>query len=528
MEFPLMMYELTRGARRKVTYAMHLVPAGFCTVVMFFAWATLGVVGASSDELADFSGEFLLWATVTFQMGTVFLFTPMLTAGAIAREMQERTLGLLLMANARGVDVLFAKGLSAFTQSELLVLSCLPLQAMAALFGGVDVTGLFFVLTYVTLLNIAMTGVGLFCSSLAGRPVDAFILTVGFAMIWTMAGMMVDAVMAFSGSYLAMVSLNPLTPVTDAAAGRYLIDWLPIALAAGALGILSATGALPLIRRGAVEGAAASLHRPVYRGWRRGKPGRIPVLDWEVPVPKRLAIGPIDRLYAAGIGMRGGVYLRLPWSVFTVALSVIAALAVSFLIPIFVIYDVTISLAAARRDGSLELLYVTAESDEALAATVFKTHFRRALIFFPAVLVANAWENVIQWVISYELYAWFNFAASAAGVVAVSVIQIGFYVALGSYAATWRRTAAMQTFLAYLLYIGCGITLSCISGLLLAPTFFLVNAASNTTPSPLYSLVTAALEGVFLVLVAVACYQMFRTELSMRWRTGLAPLAAGQ
>ena len=64
-----------------------------------------------------------------------------MAAPAIATEKKERTLELLILADKRHVDVLMAKYIAVLMYVEMLVLSVLPLQAISAVFGGVDVGG---------------------------------------------------------------------------------------------------------------------------------------------------------------------------------------------------------------------------------------------------------------------------------------------------------------------------------------------------------------------------------------------------
>ena len=183
MELPLVQRELTRSAKLKRIYVLRVLVLGAALLVLAFIWTgalitSRGVAGFSSPaSLGEQCGRGLAEVSTLFQVAVVFLIAPVLCAGRIAEEKEERTLGLLALADFRGWDVFLSKYLATFLQSELLILSTLPLLAVASFMGGVSVPAMALQVFLVSVWAAAVCATALLFSTLAKRPIEALFAT---------------------------------------------------------------------------------------------------------------------------------------------------------------------------------------------------------------------------------------------------------------------------------------------------------------------------------------------------------------
>ena len=184
LTMPMANKELARSARDKRTYALRLVVVGLPAAVIFFMWLAAAMSGSRATGTPDSVGSFLAQMVTVFQFAVVLLFIPLSTAGLIAQEKQDRTLGLLLLADLRGTDIYLAKFVSAFIQAELLILSGLPILAFSALLGGVSVPAMALRVLLFSVWAAAVCSLGLFWSTHSNRPGTALFFTVLTLVVW--------------------------------------------------------------------------------------------------------------------------------------------------------------------------------------------------------------------------------------------------------------------------------------------------------------------------------------------------------
>ncbi|HIJ73999.1 MAG TPA: hypothetical protein HPP83_07845, partial [Candidatus Hydrogenedentes bacterium] len=201
MQLPLAQRELRRGAKLKRTYVLRVLVLGAALLVLTFIWL---IALVSSGALAGLStsasfgeqfGRGLAVVCTFFQVAVVFLIAPVLCAGRIAEEKEERTLGLLMLADFHGWDIFLAKFLATFLQSELLILSTLPLLSLASFMGGVSVPAMALQVFLISVWAASVCALALLFSTLAKRPIEALFATLLCLFAWIVVAAMADSIL---------------------------------------------------------------------------------------------------------------------------------------------------------------------------------------------------------------------------------------------------------------------------------------------------------------------------------------------
>src|SRR5262249_27857013 len=134
-------------------------------------------------DLARFSERFT--ATYAFvQLGVVLLLTPALLAGAVAEERQRRTLDLLLSSDLSATAIVLGKLAARALPLLALLLTGLPVLALAQLWGGAEPRLVLASLAVSAVTLASLGALSLFCSTLArtvaGAAAVTYLLAVGF------------------------------------------------------------------------------------------------------------------------------------------------------------------------------------------------------------------------------------------------------------------------------------------------------------------------------------------------------------
>lgn len=174
MALPLAARELTRLAKLKRTYALRMVAAALAAAAL--------VVSAPASIIPR--TEFLATVGVMFQsfaagmqMLVITVVAPLAMSGAIAREKEEDTLPILLLASNGSADICLAKALAVWLNCEMIVLSTLPVMATASFLGGISVPLALLQLLIVSGAVTVVVALGLLASTIARSA--------GMAVVWT-------------------------------------------------------------------------------------------------------------------------------------------------------------------------------------------------------------------------------------------------------------------------------------------------------------------------------------------------------
>ncbi len=511
IHMPLVTLELTRSGRKKSTYWLRTVPAILCLLVLMFAVPTRAEQDAGIA--AEIAGSVLRRTLLVFQLASALLAAPLFAAGAIARERQENTLNLLLLANCRTHDIILAKVLAAFIQSELLILGCLPLQGIASFLGGITIQASLYDLAVISSINLVMTTSGVLASTIARRAADAYILVLG-ASLMCCAGL--------------LVLLPSLSPFVDDSEKTWRIG-VPFVLSCLAIAVATTLTSVALLRR-----MKAS---PSKRKTRRSRKA------WSIPwLPESLRMTPLARLYGATATEYGAGTLQGPGAIVVMVVSILVALLpfgfVGLLAMLIVAYDAATTLTMARRRGDLDLLFVTGAYDKALAGAIVHSQFKRALVFLPALAINTLATSVFAFFASgteaLAALQWGHvvlFALYAALATLDATARLALIVAIACSCAGFARTLAppLATLAAAVQYIVIGFFLGCMGGAMMGIGVDALRYVSDSTldtslfllPLIVTSFFMAAFRCFVTLLIAYGLFRGFVSSIQTRLRPGL-------
>jgi ABC-type Na+ efflux pump permease subunit len=158
---PVAGFELARMARRGRFHLLRglypLVPAiALAVLVAQWRFADVRAPGALRVQLAALA-EWYFVVFLVVQLAAVYLLTPVVLAGSVAREKERRTLEFVLTTDLSGAEVLFGKLSAGLATLAVLLLAGLPVLSAVQMLGGVEPTLVWagFAATGVTLLSQA-------------------------------------------------------------------------------------------------------------------------------------------------------------------------------------------------------------------------------------------------------------------------------------------------------------------------------------------------------------------------------------
>ena len=385
---PLVHRELTRAGRRQGLYAARvLVPAASFLVLAVLSnlvslTADPATPGAGFDS--EWFGRALTTAVFLFQLATVAIMAPILSAGVITQEKQERTLSLLLLADMRGYDIILSKWISVVVQTILFLWTTLPVLAIAAFFGGVMVPAMALQVLLMSVGAATLAAAGVFMSTVSTRTGEAVVATVIFmalysflinvfgGMIWP--GHQLDV---FTAAYQA----EPLVLQGPFACGPPLLvaAFISSALLLASASILPSRAFEKPAGRREAKGVVKALTRPIRARRRKRKRKQE---DPVVAIVRRCSTGFASSLHPNNVRI----------------VSVLLALAALFICPLaaplivaLIAYDVASSARHLRTTGVLDDLTLTALDGRERADGIYKGHRRRCGFYFLALCATSAY-----------------------------------------------------------------------------------------------------------------------------------------
>jgi ABC-type transport system involved in multi-copper enzyme maturation permease subunit len=210
-ENPVILKELRgrmRGRRAFVLLTTYLV------IISLFIGAIYAILAAQSDlSYVDPSfrqnfGKIIFSSVVLFEFLMIGFIGPALTAGAITSERERQTFDLLRTTLLSARDLVFGKLGSACMYLFLLVLTALPIEALAFILGGVGIEEIL-VSSLMLVVNIVFfCALGLFCSSFTKRTLTATTTSYSVILLSILGlGIITTAI----GFYVATSNLNAST-----------------------------------------------------------------------------------------------------------------------------------------------------------------------------------------------------------------------------------------------------------------------------------------------------------------------------
>lgn len=378
MEFPLAMRELRRIGKSQRVYAWRTLLAICVIAVLIFQGYVYGRDVLSGEAAAERIGKLLAQTAGFFQFIIVFLMVPVLTAPLLSNEKRDGTLGLLLLADLRGGDIVLSKFATVYGEAFYLLLGTLPLVAFSSYFGGVVLSDMALQLLFLLLYAATVTFLGLLCSLMTRHPGNALFVTFLALFSWQALLFVTNIFLNYKFGYEPYLGAPFLFDWVHEINAPNLF-WLPDVVVTSSLGIIFAIATIMLI-----PGA-------VY--WSR----RAPLLGPERPYGlshrrlfRQSPAAPLIASHAAGFASTlHSPSIRL-FTAFGLGVLALFPGIGSALIVMLICYDVASSMNYAWRSGALDDLLVTPMGGTVLARDIFFFHLRRAQLYWLGILVTTA------------------------------------------------------------------------------------------------------------------------------------------
>ena len=215
---PVMVKELRgrmRGVRGFAIISVFLTLMSFFTLLLYLLRMPQGGVVVTGEL-----GRQLFIGVLFIELMLIIFIVPALTAGAITSERERKTYDLLQTTLISKATFVVGKMQSALGYIVLLLLSAIPLQSTAFLFGGVSEQEMLLALLVLLVSALALGAFGMFFSSITERTLAATIRSYTVAIAITV-GLPVLALLLFQNAYgnvvnniAAGVSDNPTVEAT--------------------------------------------------------------------------------------------------------------------------------------------------------------------------------------------------------------------------------------------------------------------------------------------------------------------------
>ncbi len=195
---PVMLKELRgrmRGARGFAIITVFLTLMGFFTLLLYLLQIPQGGVVVTGEL-----GRELFIGVLFIELMLIIFIVPALTAGAITNERERKTYDLLQTTLITKATFVVGKLQSALGYIVLLLLSAVPLQSIAFLFGGVSEAELLLALLVLLVSAITLGAFGMFFSSITERTLAATVRSYTVAIGITVALPLAAAVL-FQNAY---------------------------------------------------------------------------------------------------------------------------------------------------------------------------------------------------------------------------------------------------------------------------------------------------------------------------------------
>ena len=208
---PVMVKELRgrmRGVRGFATITIFLTLMSFFTILLYLLRVPAGGVVVTGNL-----GRELFIGVLFIELMLIIFIVPALTAGAITSERERKTYDLLQTTLISKATFVVGKMQSALGYIVLLLLSAIPMQSIAFLFGGVSEAELILALLVLLVSAIVLGAFGMFFSSITERTLAATIRSYAVAIAITV-GLPLVALVLFQNAYGNVVN-NIATKVSD-------------------------------------------------------------------------------------------------------------------------------------------------------------------------------------------------------------------------------------------------------------------------------------------------------------------------
>jgi hypothetical protein len=187
-----------RGARSFAIITVFLLLMGSFTVLLYML--QLPRLSTQDTIITGELGRLLFLAVVGIELLLIVFIVPALTAGAITGERERKTYDLLQTTLLSAPAFIVGKMESALGYMLLLLLSAIPLQSIAFLFGGVSGTEVMVALVLLSVTALVLGALGMFFSAMTERTMTATVRVYTAAVVLVF-GLPMVAFLLFGGAF---------------------------------------------------------------------------------------------------------------------------------------------------------------------------------------------------------------------------------------------------------------------------------------------------------------------------------------
>jgi ABC-2 type transport system permease protein len=203
-----------RGVRAFAIITVFLLLMGSFTVLLYLLQLP-NIVGERTISPGQL-GRQLFRGIVGIEMLLVIFIVPALTSGAITGERERKTYDLLQTTLLPAPTFLVGKMESSLGYIVLLLLSAIPLQSIAFLFGGVSEAEVILAFTILIFTALVLGALGLFFSARTDRTLTSTVRVYTLAAVLTV-GLPLLSLLLFQGAFSNAISGVAAVPAASSA-----------------------------------------------------------------------------------------------------------------------------------------------------------------------------------------------------------------------------------------------------------------------------------------------------------------------
>jgi len=205
-----------RGVRAFAIITVFLIMMSSFTLVLYILQLP-SVLGARTIITGEL-GRVLFTGVVGAELMMIVFIVPALTAGAVAGERERKTYDLLQTTLLPAPSFLVGKMESALGYIVLLLLSAIPLQSIAFLFGGISESEVLLAFIVLSMTALILGAMGLYFSAQTDRTITATVrvYTIALAVIFAMPLVSLIFLQRAFGKAVAGVAVGGASPIFEA------------------------------------------------------------------------------------------------------------------------------------------------------------------------------------------------------------------------------------------------------------------------------------------------------------------------
>lgn len=192
-----------RGVRSFAIITIFLSLMGSFTVLLYLL--QLPRVNTQDTIITGELGRLLFIGVVGIELLLIVFIVPALTAGAVTGERERKTFDLLQTTLLSAPSFIVGKMESALGYILIMLLSAIPLQSIAFLFGGVSGIEVAIAFVLLTVTAFALGALGMFFSALTERTLTAIVRVYTVAVVLVF-GLPIVSFLLFNGAFSNAIS----------------------------------------------------------------------------------------------------------------------------------------------------------------------------------------------------------------------------------------------------------------------------------------------------------------------------------